>query len=75
MLIKFLINMGVKKVYLAGIDGYSIDPSMNYGNIKMVLYNKKAQIDVLNEGMNCVLREFSKEIDIEFVTTQKFINI
>ena len=73
MLIKLLINLGVSKIFLAGMDGYSLDPTMNYGNQRMVLYNKKAKMQALNEGMNNMLREYSKTVKFEFVTNQRYI--
>lgn len=75
MMIKFLINLGVKKIYLAGMDGYSTDPSMNYGNESMVLYSKKSKYEAINEGLNRVLKNYSKQIEIEFLTKPRFVRL
>lgn len=75
MLIKLLINLGVEKIYLAGMDGYSLDPNMNYGNQRMVLYNKKAKMQALNDGMNRMIYEYGKRIQLEFITEQKFVKL
>ena len=75
MMIKFLINLDVKKVYLAGMDGYSTDPSMNYGNERMILYSNKSKYEAINEGLNNVLNEYSKKIEIEFLTKPRYVRI
>lgn len=75
MLIKFLIETKVKKIYLAGMDGYSFDSSENYVDNEMTLYTKKAHNEAMNTGMQAVLRAFSQQIPIEYVTTPKFINV
>lgn len=73
MLIKFLINMGVKKLFIAGMDGYSIDADSNYADPGMTYYMKRAVIEAMNNGMNTVLRDFSKKIEINFITEPKHI--
>lgn len=75
MLIKFLIKLKAKKILLAGLDGYSIDPTMNFADKKMSFYTKKKAFELMNLGMNMALAEFSKEISIEFVTTPKYVMI
>jgi len=74
MLIKFLIGFGVKKVYIAGIDGYSVDPTVNFADKKMNFYTQKATFEAMNYGMSAVLKEYTKEIEIEYVTTPKYVN-
>lgn len=73
MLIKLLVDIGVQKVLIAGLDGYSLDPDENYADKKMKFYTEKAQAEIKNEGMISVLSEFANEIDIEFVTTPKYV--
>ena len=75
MLIKFLINMGVKKIYLAGMDGYSVDPMQNYADQSMAFYTQRAIMDSMNDGINSMLGKFSKEIAIEFVTEPRYVNV
>lgn len=75
MLIKYLISLGVKKVYIAGLDGYSHDDTKNYANIDMSLKNDKNLIDGMNQGMNDMLMEYAKKIELQFVTQSKYINI
>lgn len=75
MLIKYLINLGVKKIYLAGMDGYSVDPMQNYADQSMAFYTQRAIMDSMNDGINSMISKFSKEIDIEFVTEPRYVNI
>ena len=75
MLIKFLIQSQVKKIYLAGMDGYSVDSSQNYMDKMLTIYTNKAHAEAMNYGMNQVLSEFSRQIDIKFLTTPRFITL
>ena len=75
MCVKFLINLGVKRIMLAGFDGYSHDSSENYAEQKMEFVIKNAILDAMNNGMSCVLSDYAKKTDIEFLTTPKYVRI
>lgn len=75
MAIRFLINLGVKKIYLAGLDGYSHDARENFGKDNMAFFTKNAVLDAMNEGMCRVLNIFLSEVEIEFLTTPKYVYI
>jgi len=75
MLAKFLLQLGVKKLYIAGMDGYSTNPDENYADQKMNFFTEKDLAQKKNMGMSIVLREFEKDIDIEFVTTPRYVVI
>ena len=75
MLIKLLIDLGVKNVYLAGMDGYSADSIKNYANPEMTYYMQRSVAESINHGMNEVLKEYRKKIRIKFLTTPKYITI
>ena len=75
MLIKFLINMKVRKIYIAGIDGYDLDTSKNFVDKKMAFVTTKDTFEAMNEGLMKVMKEFKKQITIEYVTTPQFIKI
>ena len=75
MAIKFLIGYGVKGIYLAGFDGYSHDVRENYGSSEMAFITRNAVLDAMNIGMSKVLKEYSKEVHIEFLTKPKYVNI
>ena len=75
MCIKFLISLGVKKIMLAGFDGYSHDMEKNYAQRDMEYVSRAAILDAMNEGMQTVLNEFSTVVPIEFLTTEKYVHI
>jgi len=75
MAIRFLSNLGANDFYLAGMDGYSHDVSENYGSDRMALVTRNAVLDEMNKGMQEVLKDYSKTINIHFLTTPKYINI
>lgn len=75
MLIKFLISLGVKKIFLAGMDGYSLDPLQNYADQKMTFYTQRAIMESMNDGMNAMLKKFSRDVELEFITEPRFVSI
>lgn len=75
MAIKFLMNYGVKEIYLAGFDGYAHDVKENYGDSQMAYITRNAVLDAMNEGMTAVLRQYSKNIEIHFLTDEKHTRI
>lgn len=72
MLLKLLISLNVKKVYLAGFDGYSYDSTMNYANKDMFFTTSNQIITELNSGIARVLSEFIEKIEMHFVTPTKY---
>jgi 4-hydroxy 2-oxovalerate aldolase len=75
MLISFLIKVGVKKIFIAGMDGYSVEPDKNFINDEMSFYAQKGTFEAMNEGMANVLRQYMDMIDIMFITRPKYIDI
>lgn len=75
LLIKYLITLGVGRILLAGLDGYSLDATQNFADQKMNFFTQKATFEAMNEGMNHALADFAKQVEIEFVTTQKFVRL
>lgn len=73
MLIRFLADQGVKKVLIAGMDGYSPNPDENYADQKMNFFTEKEMAEKKNAGMIAVLTEYQKLIDIEMLTTPKYV--
>ena len=71
MLIKLLINSDVHKIYLAGVDGYSLDIENNYTQYSTELVTSNDYIMKMNLGMSKALERYSQITDIEFVTTEK----
>lgn len=75
MLIKYLIKLGAAKIFIAGLDGYSVDPTENFANPQMNFFAEKSIFETMNRGIREVLHEYKKEISIEFVTSQRYIII
>ena len=75
MAIKFLMQYDVEGIYLAGFDGYSHDVRENYGSSEMAFITRNAVLDAMNIGMRKVLKEYSKNVKIEFITTPKYVFI
>lgn len=75
MLIKLLMLLKVKKVYIAGIDGYSVDASQNFADERMSFVAKKDTFAAMNSGITKVLCKYREKIDIQYITTPKYIKI
>lgn len=75
MLIKLLINLGVKELFIAGMDGYANDFSQNFAIKTMHKVLTKDFVEKTNRGINEGLKQFAKEIHISFVTTPRFVNL
>lgn len=74
MIVKFLISLGVPKVYLCGYDGFSADTTNNYADENMMLNMDQYVANKLNDGMKKMLLEYMKQIDIHFVTSNLYFN-
>lgn len=75
MAIKFLMDYGVERIYLAGFDGYTHDAQENYGDSQMTLITKNAVLDAMNDGMNKILALYSEKINLVFLTEKKHIGV
>jgi len=71
MLLKVLIRAGVKRIALAGFDGYSVDAD-NYYASKMEYDFVKRLGSEINNYVNHILPELKKSIDLHFVTTTQY---
>ena len=73
MLIKLLIKMGVRKVKIAGFDGYEAEISDNYADKDMSIATiSKERAIAMNTAISNELAKLSKYIEIEFVTPTKY---
>ena len=68
MLLKILVKMKIKKVYLAGFDGYSADNSKNYPEEYIRLLFCDDNVLLRNEAVKKALVLFSKDIKLNFLT-------
>lgn len=75
LLINLLIQSGAKKVLLAGFDGYSSEESENYALSNMVVYRRKEVLKEMNIEMQRVLQDYGRQIEIEFLTRQKYVSL
>ncbi len=75
MAIKLLITFGVKKILLAGFDGYSHEPKENYADSNMAWMTKNTVLDKMNEEMNRILDAYNRNISIEFLTSPVFLKV
>lgn len=75
MAIKFFTQIGVKKIYLAGFDGYSHDETENYGESSMAFVTKSAVLDAMNQGMTQMLKKYNGLVELKFLTTPHYVNI
>lgn len=73
MAIRFFQLCGVKSIYVAGMDGYSHETKSNFGDSRMAFIAKNAVLDEMNIGISMVLGEYSKEVDIQFLTRKKYV--
>lgn len=73
MLIRFLMNLGVSKIILAGMDGYSHEMAENYADEEKVYITRKSILDEMNKGISQVLSDYAQKVKIEFLTESKYI--
>ena len=71
MALKLLIAIGVKKVYIAGMDGYSNNSEMNYFEDTLE-YDFSNVAELRNDLISREIREFRKVIDIIFLTPSTY---
>ena len=72
MAISLLIKLGVKDIYIAGIDGYSMDASSNYENEEMNHSLKWDYLQRQNIGIGIELEKLRNMVELHFVTTSMF---
>lgn len=74
MLLKVMLRIGMKRVWLAGFDGYfGRSNSKNYLNANMEYKFDKKQADALNHYVAQVLEQMGKEIEMIFITDSLYI--
>ena len=75
MLIKFLMNQGIDKILIAGMDGYSPILDENYADQRMNFSTEKDLAEKKNSGIISVLKKYKTHINIESLTTPGFITL
>lgn len=75
MLIKLLMNCDVRKITLAGLDGYSYDMEENFISRGMDFSITKRNAEIINNGIETVLDMYAKKVKIEFLTKEKRVKM
>ena len=75
MAITFLMQLGIKELYLAGMDGYLWDMEQNYAKEEMQLNARKETIQAMNNGMNQLLGQYAEQIAITFITRERQLSV
>ncbi|MCI9064470.1 MAG: 3-hydroxy-3-methylglutaryl-CoA lyase [Lachnospiraceae bacterium] len=75
MLIKLLITLEAKEIYIAGIDGYSHDRNSNYADRSMSYAPQLELFEVMNKGLSTMLNAYAAEIPIHFITSPRYIDV
>ncbi|HAQ0870766.1 TPA: 3-hydroxy-3-methylglutaryl-CoA lyase, partial [Enterococcus faecium] len=75
MAIRFLADMNVDEIFLAGFDGYSHNEDENYGEQSMEIITKFALLDAMNVQMRDELSELAKKVKVTFLTDPRWVRI
>lgn len=71
MALSLLKMLGVKKVFLAGFDGYSAAMHDNYAAKSLYLSMDEDRVSEMNKGMKKAIFQLKRFMDIEFLTKSK----
>lgn len=74
MLLKLMIRIGIKKVYLAGFDGYFGQHKKNYLYANMEYKFGKAQANNLNKYVASVLHGMKSKLETVFITDSLYLS-
>ena len=74
MLLKVMMKIGVKKVALAGFDGYSTTDNHNYFKSNMEYKFEPLKAKEINEYVLEKIKRFREQLEIEFITTSYYQN-
>jgi 4-hydroxy 2-oxovalerate aldolase len=75
MCIKLLINAQIEEVYVAGFDGYSFTDESDFAFNDEYMQNNAHNINATNQALNSVVKEFSRDIKIKSITSERYIKI
>jgi len=73
MCIKLLINAQIEEVYVAGFDGYSFTDESDFAFNDEYMQINAHNINATNQALNYVVQEFSKDIKIKSITSERYI--
>jgi len=75
MIIKYLTNLEVNRIYIAGLDGFSHEVEDNYADFDMIIKTSNEIFDKRNIGLQNCLTDLMLIKDIKMVTTPKYIHL
>ena len=70
--IRVLIELGIKELYLAGMDGYDVNAEKNYVNSGLEYGFSKEMKQIRNDKITKQLKELGNNIDINFLTESMY---
>lgn len=73
MLINILIAVGVRKIYIAGFDGFSANPDENYFEANMSLGSNIATKMIKNDVIKKQVTKLREQIELEFITSSLYL--
>lgn len=73
MCLKLLINVGIKEVYIVGLDGFSNIQTENYVSNELINNAKENEFDERNTIMSEELKNISKDIRLNFITKTEYL--
>ncbi len=73
MLINLLISMGIKKISIAGFDGYKADPKENYFGNNMSMGSSLQSKLAKNKLIKEFVAEATQKTEIEFLTDSLYV--
>lgn len=71
MFLCVLMKLGIREAWLAGLDGFARE-QINYADPDMIVNSKVGEFDRRNEIMTDMIRRFSKQIKIHFLTPSEY---
>ena len=72
MCLKLLVKVGINKLNIAGLDGFSNIQTENYVSNELINNAREAEFDERNLIMSHELQKFSKEIEIKIITKTRY---
>lgn len=73
MLLRLLERVGIRKIYIAGFDGFEVIASNNYYSRELINGVASEAVKVKNEAIREQLKVIMKTINIVFLTPSKYI--
>ena len=74
MLLNLLVKCRIKKIAMAGFDGFSVQAAHNYYTEKMINVSDRENLMRLNEAIREKIALLSRKLHIEFLTKSQYLN-